>query len=84
MSLGRLPFGRDLDEIGRDRTPPRASRHLGRPEVCPTSGITGPALARGALITVMPEVGPTPLRARATVLITLLVTSRAQRAAKVC
>ena len=45
-------------------------RHLGRPEVCPTSGITGPASAPGALITVMPEVSLTPPRALATVYIT--------------
>ena len=38
-----------------------------------TWGITTTALAPGVLFTVMPEVGPTPLRARATESITLVV-----------
>ena len=38
-----------------------------RPGVSVTSGITAPASAPGALFTVMPEAGPTPYRARATV-----------------
>ena len=42
----------------------------GRPGVCPTPGITAAGRARGAPITVMPGVGTTPPRVRATVHIT--------------
>ena len=49
---------------------PRASHDRYRARGGVTSGITAPALARGGLITVMPEVGPTPYRARATGYIT--------------
>ena len=42
------------------------------PQVTVTSGITAAARARGDLFTVMPEVGPTPYRARATEYSTLV------------
>ena len=52
------------------RASPRASRPAGRPGVGHTPGITAAAAAPGAVIKVMPRVGPTPPRARATLLLT--------------
>ena len=49
---------------------PGASLLWLRPRVVVTWGITAVALAPGDLFTVMPRVGPTPPRARATVLST--------------
>ena len=82
MSQEQRILAWDCDEKSRDqpeiRTPPMIStphpglhpgHHggRGRPGVCPTPGITAAGRARGAPITVMPGVGTTPPRARATV-----------------
>ena len=53
--------------LGRD---PGASQPRGRPGVLHTPGITAAAAAPGAAFTVMPRVGPTSPRARATVPLT--------------
>eukprot|EP00966_Prymnesium_polylepis_P268785 6209381-Prymnesium_polylepis.1 len=58
----------------KPRSPaPRASPPRGRPGVLRTPGITAAAAAPGVAITVMPRVGPTPPRARSTVLLTSMV-----------